>query len=478
MIEQDELKVRQLSVGLIDPPTGLFIREDRCQAPIPQIGVAVLRPPIELAHMAGVFLQQGCSCYMRDYPGEMKGWEDLRQDLLAEQPDILVINTTVYTIHQDLHVCEIAKELLPHVLTVARGLYGMVWPEDLLRSHDKLDVVVVGESEPVAEQLAKRKRLEEVPGIVFRQGKEIRRSEKECLRADLDLWPFPARQCMNLDLYRNATTGERETTIQVSRGCAGGCSFCVAATIAGKIPRLRSYENILKEVRECIERYKIRSFFFRADTFTYDKTWVLGLCEEIIRQKIDIQWVCNTRVDTIDEPLVIAMRRAGCYAVTMGIESGNQETLDRIRKGISIKETVAAVRMLKAHGLITIGYFMIGFPDDTVDTINETMRFSVALDLDAANFYIAYPFPGTAFHTICQERGLLEREPFSRLPYVEAAVHTRFLTAEDLVVWRKRMIRNFYLRPEYIIRQLRTRMIRKQWRSMFAMGLRMLFQGM
>ncbi len=466
-----------LRVGLIDPPTGLFIREDRCQAPVPEIGVAVLRPPIELAYMAGAFQAAGCVCYMKDYPAEQKTWDDVRADICSFRPDILVINTTIKTVHDDLKACDVAKEVRPNIITVARGLYGVVFAEDLLHKHRVLDVVVCGESEPVAMLLAARKPWADIPGIAYRNNELIVVNQQAQWNKDLDALPFPARNCMNLDLYLNAYSNERETSIQVSRGCAGACTFCVAATLAGPVPRLRSYANILREITECVEKYDTKSFFFRADTFTFDRDWVCGFCRELIQQKKAIKWVCNTRADTIDEAQVVLMKQAGCYAMTMGIESGNQRILDKVHKGITLEKVQNAVRLLRSHGILVIGYFMIGFPDDTEATIKDTMYYSVSLDLDAANFYIAYPFPGTAFYELCCKNGLLEEDPFSRLPYVEASVHTKYVSARALEGWRKRMIRHFYMRPAFIVRQLKGHMSRGRWQSVLSLGIRVLWQG-
>ncbi|MFH0985856.1 MAG: radical SAM protein [Candidatus Omnitrophota bacterium] len=466
-----------LRVALIDPPTGLFIREDRCQAPIPQIGVAEMRPPIELAYMAGAFQAAGCVCSMKDYPAEKMTWEDVRRDLASFRPHLLVINTTVKTVHDDLKVCAIAKELSPGILTLARGLYPMMFAEALLEQHSALDVVACAEPEGIAKQLAERKPLADIPGIAYRDQDTVRVTRPAEWCQDLDALPFPARNCMNLDLYLNAYTHERETSIQVARGCSSACMFCVASAVAGTVPRVRSYQNILKEITECVNKHGIRSFFLRADTFTFDKAWVCGLCHELIQQKEKIRWVCNARVDTLDEEQIVLMKRAGCYAVSVGIESGNQRILDQAQKRISTSQVRRAVQLLRSHGLIAVGYFMIGFPDDTQETIEETMSFSTSLDLDAANFYIAYPFPGTAFYELCRKSGLLEEEPFSRLPYVEASVHTKFVSARMLERWRKKMVRNFYMRPFFILKQIKKYGIRNRWRTILSFGLRVVRQG-
>jgi anaerobic magnesium-protoporphyrin IX monomethyl ester cyclase len=477
MNKERERSAETLRVALIDPPTGLFIREDRCQAPIPQIGVAEMRPPIELAYMAGAFQAVGCVCSMKDYPSEKLTWDDVRSDLAAFQPHFLVINTTVSTVHDDLKACAMAKEVCPGVMTIARGLYASVFAEELLKQHERLDVVACGEPEAIARQLAESKPLANIPGIAYRHQDTIcvTRSAEWC--QDLDVLPFPARNCMNLDLYRNAYTHERETSIQVARGCSSACMFCVASTVAGPVPRVRSYQSILKEISECVELYGIRSFFLRADTFTFDKAWVCGLCHALMQYKEKIRWVCNARVDTLDEEMVLLMKRAGCYAVSVGIESGNQRILDQAQKRISPLQVRGAVQLLRAHGMIAVGYFMIGFPGDTHETIRETMDLSTSLDLDAANFYIAYPFPGTVFYELCRQNGLLEKDPFFRLPYVEASVHTKYVSAAALERWRKKMVRHFYMRPLFIVRQLKKYGIKDRWRTILSFGIRVVRQG-
>ncbi len=140
---------------------------------------------------------------------------------------------------------------------------------------------------------------------------------------DLDLGPYPARHLARNELYFRPDTGAPQTTVVTSRGCPSKCIFCLAPKISGSRVRRRSPENILGELRECVERHGIRDFLFRSDLFHHGSKWVLDLCQLIVDARLDIRWSCNSRVDTLDEARLEAMKRAGCWLIAFGVESGS-----------------------------------------------------------------------------------------------------------------------------------------------------------
>ncbi len=451
-----ESEIKRKRVLLIDPPTGLYIREDRCQAPPKNIGISTMRPSIESAYIAAVLEEIGCICSMKDYPTEGKKWEDFRNDLVSFKPDMLIINTTTPTIHKDMFACSLAKDLNQNILTVAKGAHFLVYDKVILGQYPQLDVVIRGEAEITAKDLAFGKNPEDIDGISFKTSKGIIRNKDRDFVEVLDTLPFPARNLLNNRLYARLDTGRPQTTIQASRGCPGQCIFCLANKLSGKRVRFRSPANICDEIEECIKKYDIKDFFLRADGFTYNKEWVISVCAEIIKRKLDIKWVCNSRADAIDTERLKTMKEAGCYALAIGIESGDQAILDKIRKGITLDQVRQAIKICKNINIFTYGYFVIGFPWDTEKTIKNSLNFSTELDLDAVDFHIAYPFPGTDLFEITQTHGLFNPEYlYSVKPYAEAAVSTFLLTKDELQKWRNTMFRCFYLRPGYIIRMIK-----------------------
>jgi len=441
---------------LIDPPTGLYIREDRCQAPARDIGITTMRPPVELAYAAGVLEKEGFRCMMRDYPTEGGHWRDFERDVASFEPDMLIINTTTPTVDEDMFACSLAKKIRPDILTVARGAHFLVYDEEVLGRYSHLDVVLRKEGELTACEIAHGRELRDIAGMTFRSGQSIIRNEDRPFIGDLDALAFPARHLMRNSSYVRLDTGEPQATIQASRGCPQQCVFCTANKLSGTKIRRRSPAGICDEMEECVAKYSIRNFFLRADTFTHDKAWSQEVCREILARGLEISWVCNTRADTLDEEQLSLMKRSGCYAMTMGIESGNQGILDKAKKGITLEQVRRAVRLCKKNDIFLDGYFLIGLPWDTRATVRDSLEFALELDLDAADFFIAYPFPGTELFDMARARGLFNPGDLkASRPYAEPVLRTFELSARDLAEMRKEMFRRFYLRPKYILKTLK-----------------------
>ncbi|MGC8842620.1 MAG: B12-binding domain-containing radical SAM protein [bacterium] len=438
---------------LINPPSGLYIREERCQVPVKGLSATAPHPPIDLAYLAAILERKGIECIIRDYPVEGRGWQALRSDISSFSPNLLLVNVTTPTFELDMKACEIAKKLNPSIITMAKGGHTTVLDEFALRNHPYLDIVLRGECEKTIEEIAEDMPLEEIKGITYREDGRIRRNPDREFIEDLDSLPFPARHLLNNSLYRRPDTGELQTTIQTNRGCPGSCVFCLAGKLSGKKLRLRSPKNIVDEIEECINRFNIRNFFFRADTFTWRKDWVIEVCREIIRRGLEIKWVCNSRVDTLDEDRLKWMKGAGCWLISLGIESGSQRILDLMKKGITKQQARRAIELCKKYKIKTYAFYLFGLPWEREEDIRMTINFALELDADFAEFHLAVPFPGTELYEIVSREGLLEGD-FQGYDHTFPVARTFFLTREELVKWRRRAIYRFYLRPNYIIRTL------------------------
>lgn len=436
---------------LVNPPSGLYIREDRCQVPVKGLTATAPRPPIDLAYIAAVLEKEGVECRIRDYPVEGEGWSALRKDLETFSPDLLIVSVTTPTFELDMKACQIAKGVNPSITTMAKGGHITVFDEESLRKHPYLDVALRGEVEKTVEELAKGIPWEEVRGITFRNGGEIRRNPDREFIEELDSLPFPARHLLNNSLYKRPDTGELQTTIQTNRGCPGECVFCLAGRLSGKKLRLRSPQNIADEIEECIRRFNIRNFFFRADTFTWNREWVIAVCQEILRRDLRIKWVCNSRVDTLDEERLRWMRGAGCWLISLGIESGSQRMLDLMKKRIKKEQAKRAVELCKKYQIKTYAFYLFGLPWEREEDIKETINLALELDSDYAEFHLAVPFPGSELYDIVSREGLLEGD-FQGYDHSLPLARTFVLSREELVKWRRKAIYKFYLRPRYIAR--------------------------
>jgi len=440
---------------LIVPPTGKYIREDRCQTPIEKLKTVALRPPIDLMYAAASFESAGCDCRLMDFPAELKSWEDLKTAVKEFAPEILAISITTPSLARDVEAARLVKDMNPAILTIAKGAHFNTLDVDSLKRYPMLDAVLRGEYELTCREIGEGRDFGEIPGITCRKkdGTIIRNPDRPFCE-DLDSLPFPARHLVHNDLYIRPDTGEPQTTLVTNRGCPYNCIFCLANQVAGRKNRVRSHENILKEIEECVTKYKIRNFLFRSDLFTANKKWVMELCNKIKGRIPGISWACNSRADTIDEELLKALKGAGCWLIAYGVESGDQEILDRMNKKMNLEDARRAIRLTHKSGIKSSIYFLFGLPWDTEEVFQTDLKFARELDPDFLEIFYVYPFPGTRLYEIGIEEGLLKKGEIPRAAYDAPAMATKYVTLEELRRWRKRFLLKFYLRPRYLLKTL------------------------
>jgi radical SAM superfamily enzyme YgiQ (UPF0313 family) len=459
---------------LIVPPTGKYIREDRCQTPIEEFSTIALRPPIDLLYMGGTLEKAGVECRLRDYPAEELDWAAFESDFRQFLPDLLIMSITTPSLAKDMEACRIAKSIKPECLTIAKGAHFNLNDRGALETYPQLDLVFRGEYEMAVGEVALATDLGTVLGITWRNGTEIRQNEDRPLLLDLDLVPYPARHLARNELYFRPDTGAPQTSVVTSRGCPSKCIFCLAPKISGSRVRRRSPENILGELQECVERHGIRDFLFRSDLFTMDRKWVLDLCQLIVDARLDIRWSCNSRVDTLDDARLEAMKRAGCWLIAFGVESGSEELLKKMRKGASVDQARRAMDLCRKAGMKSSIYLLVGLPWETEETFRETSNLAVELNPDFLEIFYPYPFQGTELYDIAVREGLLEDGSFPEESYSRPSFKTYNFSIEELSHMRRRLLRRFYLRPGYIFRTLKSTRSPKVFANYVRYGVRQL----
>lgn len=439
---------------IVVPPTGKYIREERCQTPLEELHTVALRPPMDLLYMGGSLESKGVECKLVDFPAHDLGWDDLRNMFLEFKPDALILSITTPTLQDDMKAAQMAKELNPNIVTVTKGAHFIHLDRDSLTLYPQLDVIMRGEYEETVCDLAAGTPWADVKGITHRvNGEPVRNTDRPYIQ-NIDDIPFPARHLMDNRPYFRPDTGEIQATIVTSRGCPFPCVFCLAQPVSGKKARNRSPENVIAELRECVEKHGIRSFLFRSDLFTANKRWVIQLCKAIQQEKMDINWACNSRVDTIDEEMLCEMKAAGCWLVSFGVESGDPDMLDKMKKLVDFEKIEPAIKLCRKVGVKSSVYFLIGLPWENRETFDRTKRFAQQLDPDFIEFFYTYPFHGTEFYEIAVQEGLLKEGEFPKQSYNHPAIPTKYLSLEELRPLRKEALRAFYMRPKYILRTL------------------------
>lgn len=461
---------------LIYPPTGLFDRTDRCQSPVEEEAVRVVRPPMDLAYIAATLEQSSVECRIIDYPAEKKEWGDLAKDIQRFNPTYLFFSSTTPTFEKDMEVCKVAKSIDKDILTIVRGPYISANTQQVFNEHPELDIAIIDEPEFAAQEIVEKEDLSEVLGIAFINGESVVKTKARPFLRDLDLLPFPSRHLIKNEIYKMPGTGDLMTIVLTSRGCPYKCIYCLAGKVSGKRLNLRHPSFLANEIEECYSKYGIKYFWFRSDTFTIHKDWVIQVCKEIVDRKLPIKWSTNSRVDTIDEERLFWMKKGGCLAIGYGIESGNQAILDKIKKDITLDQARKAVMLTKKYNIKAFLFFMIGFPWDSKDTISETIDFAKELKGDLYSFAIAYPHPGTEMYEIARRYDLIQETSVFNAHYAKPAMNgTLHLSYDEVVKLHRNAYYQVLLQPAYIMKTLSNLTSLRELREYITSGFKLLY---
>jgi len=290
--------------------------------------------------------------------------------------------------------------------------------------------------------------LGEIKGLAWRDGDEIVINIPRPFIKDLNDLPIPKHELLPLQSYRMPMIKGPFTFIVTSRGCPAGCTYCIKHVSYQYTARLRSPELIMEELWQ-LKGLGINNIHMYADLFTVNREQVVELCQRMIDENINISWMCNSRVDYVDEEMLQLMGQAGCWLISWGIESGNEQILKHAHKGADPAKAQKALSWAKRAGIKNWGYFIIGLPGETEETIQQTIEFSKKLPLDIALFHVAAPYPGTPFFFEVVENGWFRSG--TRWEQVDMDKGTVLdypdLSAERLLYWQKRAWREWAFRP-------------------------------
>jgi len=365
-------------------------------------------PPLGLAYLAAVLSEAGIEVKVIDYVVFPYSRTELQRELEQFQPRIVGLTAVSMTFNFAIEVVRDIKQMCPDMVTVMGGPHVSFCANETLLQFPELDIVVKGEGERTVVDLARA--IESglswhgVEGIVFRSGADIHSTADRELIAELDTLPVPARHMLPLGRYRALGMPISLTT---SRGCPFKCIFCVGRKMVGSRVRYRSPAKVVDEL-EHLSGLNFHQINIADDLFTANKSHCLGVCDEIINRRLQLTWTSFARVDTVSEEILTRMKAAGCSAVSFGVESGNPQILKTIKKGISKKQVVAAVKMCRRAGVTPFASFILGLPGETPQTVRESLEFGEQLkELGLSfGFHLLAPFPGTEIRTRHAEYGI------------------------------------------------------------------------
>ncbi|MDR3243705.1 MAG: B12-binding domain-containing radical SAM protein, partial [Elusimicrobiota bacterium] len=317
---------------------------------------------------------------------------------------------------------------------------------------------VIGEGEEtfieILRCIEKKRDWTNIDGIAYMDslGNLIRTKPRKLID-NLDLIPFPAYDLIpNMFAYTPQAYNYKKTpvaNIMTSRGCPNQCTFC-DRTIFGQKLRQRSPDNVAQEISLLYHKYAIKEFAFADDTFTINFDRVIKLFDILEKDNISFPWTCMSRVNTVTKESIKQMKKLGCWMLSFGIESGVEDILKTIKKNITLEQIHQALLWCKEEGIKSAGFFMIGHPQETLETINKTIAFALKLPLNVVSVTINTPYPGSAQHQDVNKYGLLDSTDWSLYSHWRPVFIPFGLDKETLVNKQKEFYRRFYLRPAII----------------------------
>jgi anaerobic magnesium-protoporphyrin IX monomethyl ester cyclase len=378
--------------------------------------------------------------------------EEFKREISKRQPDILGVTSSTLTYQTGLKLLKISKEVCPNCITVAGGAHVTFWDDHALEECPELDVVIRKEGENTMLEIVQRieagKGYQDILGITCRvDGKIVRNPDRPYIE-DLDSLPFPARHLWPMERFREL---EDILYLATSRGCIYWCEFCTTVRMHGRKYRMRSPKNVVDELEELYQKYGIKKFTFCDDAFTVDQSRIEDLCNEILKRRLKIEWNCGTRVDMITKELLSKMKEAGCISVWFGVESGTQQVLDAMKKGITPELTVRVLSWVRELGLKPVPNVILGFPGETKKSAWKTIKFVEKIAPDDVGFYnVATPFPGTPMYNIVKEKGWLRITDFDKYDTTRPIFETPQLSMKELGKLRESAFHHYYLCRAYI----------------------------
>jgi radical SAM superfamily enzyme YgiQ (UPF0313 family) len=412
-----------------------------------------------LGYLAAVLEKAGYAVDVIDCQALRLTLEDFRKEISQRHPTLVGVTSTTLTYKSALQITRISKEAHPDCVTALGGSHVTFWDDKALQECPELDVVVRKEGEETLLELVKRmeagRSFHDVAGTTCRRDGEVVRNPDRPYIENLDALPFPARHLWPMEKLREY---EDILYLATSRGCVYWCEFCATVRMHGRKYRMRSPKNVVDELEFLHKTYGVYKFTFCDDAFTVDQSRTEEICREIINRGLKIQWNCGTRVDMLTKEMLVKMKEAGCISVWFGVESGSQQVLDAMRKGISPELTRQVFGWVREVGLKPVPNVILGFPGETKKSAWKTIKFVEEISPEDVAFYnVATPFPGTPMYDLVLEKGWLKVTDFDKYDTTTPVFETPCLSMKDLGKLRETAFHHFYLRPGYFIHNFRKR---------------------
>jgi len=449
-------------VLFINPPLDNIVKMEMSEDVIEEMGHY---PPLGLLYLAtylGEKMPSEVEARIVDCVPENVNYEKLRAIIAEFKPVLCAITTFTPTIVDALLTAKLAKETDPCVKVALGGHHVDSYPAESLAA-ENVDYICKGEGEESLLQLVKciisDKTPDNITGVGYKKDGRLVIDDGYPFIKDLDSLPIPDRGLINNNLY-TCTLGAEKTvaTVMSSRGCPYTCTFCYCPT---KNYRMRTVGSIIAELKE-ISKLGIREIFFFDDLFNVSAERVTAISRAMIKENLKFSWSFRGRVNNITDEMLKAAKEAGCERIHYGIETSDNERLNRINKKITVDMIKKAVKLTRDNKVIAVGSFMIGLPGETKGEIYKTFRFMRELGLDYAQISVLMPYPNTALYKEALEKGVIKKDfwkafaenPIEGKKTFSPEVWAEKLSQEELFRLINVGYRQFYMRPSYVLYSL------------------------
>lgn len=401
-----------------------------------------LMPPLELLSCASVAREwNGVEVKLIDAIAEKKSTAETIRDIIEYSPDIVLSITGFECFEQDIDIFNAIKQAFPSAIYIYFGHYATHFPEQTLQ-YSNADFVILGEPEMVFTSLVDciqhNGDIALIQGIarVNQVGHFTTQGASARIKDPNDL-PIPAYDLLPKgDYYYEPLIPRPYGMIQTIRGCPYKCNYCVKS-YGTKLSQL-STDRVIEEIKIWKNLHGVKAIRFIDDTFTINRRRVIDLSKAIIDQNLDINWVCLSRTDNLDEEMLLWMKKSGCIRIYFGMETGSQRMLGIYKKEVKKEEAMSALQLCNKIGIETAAFFMSGHPEETNDDINETINFAIDAKIDFVSFNPLTPYPGTEIFTIY--KGMID---FSIYPYKNEWKNNQMIN--EFTKNKKRFYRSVYL---------------------------------
>ncbi len=427
-----------MRILLIFPPQNL---KERYSHNVGNVGGFL--PPLGLLYMAAVLEKAGHEVDIMDCPVNDYRINHIADKVQEWQPDVVGIAAITSLADITKEVCKTIRKKAPKTTIMVGGPHATIMPKDIAESMD-VDIVLVEEADNM------------ILKIIDNLNKFKKEKIVDCGKVeDLNTLPMPARHLLDMKKYTALPNAYKVTPyvahMVTSRGCPYTCTFCFDAM--GKFRQI-SVDKTINEIKHLKKEYDIKEIAFWDDVFTLNKKWVHEFCDALEKENLKLVWSCYTRLNLVDKELLKHMKKAGCWNIFYGIESGDDELLKNIRKMMTVEQMKKAVRWTQEANIEIRGSFMIGLPGETPEKARKTIELAIELEPDYAQFSITTPYPGTQLWNNYEQYGTLDKNFKDYHGWSPVFVPHGYKDKKELMDIHKEAFRRFYMRPKYMLRRI------------------------